>query len=396
LDETGLIFDEREQGTGLHALLVGVSSYPYLQSGEKEKAETYGLGQLKSPARTVADIAQWLIKRKDRLGTPLRSCRLLASPSLAEQRNVPWLADSTPATMENMLKAAHAWRSDANSNNENATIFYFAGHGIQRTRGDSVLLLEDFLGGFTLLDRAVELSNIYNGMANPSFRDIAQTQIYVVDACRTNITKLRDFAAPSPVSVFDVEVGGMDNRAAPIFFASAAGHATYGSSTGGGASVFGTDFLNCLSGAAGDCVFIDSTRHWIVTIGSLARALSALTAQYNQAKGSGLRTLNVDKYTALDTVIHFLDQAPRVDCSIALEPYEAAEFTLIDFLNKAGAAAHPFTTPVTPNPICFDVEAGGYFLSAKVPSEKKPAFRDVEREIVTISPPFFKYHLRLM
>jgi hypothetical protein len=55
---------------GLHAFLIGVSSYPFAAGGEREVADTYGIGQLTSPASTVAHIATWLLQNSASLAFP--------------------------------------------------------------------------------------------------------------------------------------------------------------------------------------------------------------------------------------------------------------------------------------------------------------------------------------
>src|SRR4051794_12235067 len=83
--DSGLIFDDIERdGPGLHALLIGVSKYPHLRGGDDEAEETYGLGQLVSPARTVRDLADLLLRDRASLSPPLKTCRLLVSPSTSE------------------------------------------------------------------------------------------------------------------------------------------------------------------------------------------------------------------------------------------------------------------------------------------------------------------------
>ncbi|ALJ36343.1 MULTISPECIES: caspase family protein [Azospirillum] len=400
----GLIFDDRPHNSrpGLHALLIGVSGYPYLSGGPRNRGPAYGLGQLSAPARTVKDIAGWLIARKDKLTAPLKTCRLLASPSSLERHadqpitGVPPLAEVAPATLDTVLSAAAAWRTDASVHPQDVTLFYFAGHGIQRSRGDSVLLLEDFLGGRTLLDRAINVNNIYNGMANfLAYPNTARTQFFFVDACRADIRQLREFVTPETTAVFDVELGGVDDRVAPIFFAAAAGHETYG--IRGEQTLFGRDFLNCLNGKAGDRVLIGDQKQWVVNIGTLARSLNYLTEHDNQKHGIPYRSFNIDKYTTLNTAIHYLDQAPLVECEFFIEPDVASRIARIRCLDARQKSAHRFRFPVKPNPYTFEIPAGGYTIEAGVAKRRPkglPSYSEPDPDIITVTPPTFHYALR--
>ena len=98
---------------------------------------------------------------------PLTSCRLLLSPSPPEIASEPALADlADAATVENLNDAAYAWRADAASDRDNVTLFYFAGHGVQRLHGEHVLLLQDFGKPNTcLLRSAFDSTNLIQGMA---------------------------------------------------------------------------------------------------------------------------------------------------------------------------------------------------------------------------------------
>ena len=137
-----LLFDARAALTGqpgMHALVVGVSAYPHLAGGADPVADPWGMGQLTSTASSAHMIFEWL--KAAQLSVPLATCRLLLSPSPGEAA-LSGVAE--PATVDNLLREADAWRRDASTNRDNATLFYFAGHGIQRTKEDAVLCLQDF------------------------------------------------------------------------------------------------------------------------------------------------------------------------------------------------------------------------------------------------------------
>ena len=124
---------------GLHALIVGVSQYPSLEGGATPVADPWGMGQLTSTASTAHMIAEWL--KGALLPVPLATIRLLLSPA-ASEGHLAGIAD--PATLDNVIAEADAWRTDASSNRDSRTFFYFAGHGIQRNKEDAVFCLAGF------------------------------------------------------------------------------------------------------------------------------------------------------------------------------------------------------------------------------------------------------------
>jgi hypothetical protein len=389
-DPEGLVFRSKDDGPGLHVLLVGVSAYTYLNDGDHQCADTRGLGQIDCAARTAYEIFNWLARPRPELQLrhPLRTCRLLASPSPAELQTAPQLAHALPATFDNLEKAVLAWRKDAATDRAGATLFYFAGHGVQRTRGDSLLLLSEFLAPGATLKHSVDLSCIYDGMGEPDFPDMAQTQYYFVDACRTDLPGVQELADRSAPALWDVTLGGSDERVAPIFHGAGSGQLAYGSTVPGGVSAFGTDLLASLNGGGAERVrCADGTSRWEVTIGTLARSLPLLVRDANEARARKLRSFGVDKWTDMDATITVLSDAPTVDCMLQIWPNGAESCASIDL--TLGAAPCRLAPPLK-NPHPFQVKAGGYVLRASVPPDAMPAYAAIE-EVVTVSPPRFTH-----
>src|SRR5882672_7155518 len=192
-----LVLDNRNAlkgGKGLHALIVGVSHYNHLPGGNAEiGTETYGLNQLTAAATSAYKVYEWLKARGEHLVAPLATVRLLLSPS-NDETNLLGLAD--PSTWANFAEEASRWQEDASANDDDATFFYFAGHGIIRNKHDSVLLCEDFARPRRgPLPNVVELDNLFYGMAPPAppekqrahkplYKQRARKQFYFIDACR--------------------------------------------------------------------------------------------------------------------------------------------------------------------------------------------------------------------
>ncbi|WP_419813887.1 hypothetical protein [Glacieibacterium sp.] len=391
-DLDGLVFRSTDEGPGLHVLLVGVSKYPHLLDGDQPSPNARGLRQLDCAARTAMEIYGWLTRPDTTLGHPLRTVRILASPSEAELITAPDLAEAIPATRANLEIAAVAWRDDAAKDRDGATLFYFAGHGIQRTRGDSLLLLADFLGAGPMLARSFDLSCIYDGMAEPDFPDIAQTQYYFVDACRTDLPDVQKLANASAPALWDVTLGGTDERIAPIFHAATAGKVAFGSTVPGEVSAFGKDLLACLGGAGAENVRGPNGRaRWEVTIGTLANALPVLIRDADQPRGRRARSFGLDKWTDMDATITVLPDAPTVDCLLQLSPAGAEACISVDL--TLGGGPYCFTAPLD-NPHAFKAKAGGYLLRTSVLPDATLTFAPFE-EVVTVLPPRFTHSVFL-
>jgi hypothetical protein len=229
-----LIFDRRRKQRdvpGMHVLIAGVSSYRHGKGGRAKPATIdLGIDQLSAAATSAYLFCHWLLAHQHRFAIPLESLRVLLSPSLEEIERRPELADfGDHCTLQNFLAAAAEWRNDATGHPDSVTMFYFAGHGAQRTKGDSVLLFEDFgdgVGG--PLRNAVDTENILYGMAPSRARkQIARTQMYFIDACRVRPAVFKNYRLMHTTSVFEIDELERDDRHAPIFFAATSGSQAY-------------------------------------------------------------------------------------------------------------------------------------------------------------------------
>jgi hypothetical protein len=134
-------WDQRSEvpAPGFHALLIGVSHYPFLSGGDQVPVPqlqriSASLKQLSGPAKTAADLALWLMNRRHRLVVPLRTCRLLVSSDVSEPEELQGLS---PASLTGIHDALWGWHDDLNQDPDGVGLFYFAGHGIQKDRTDS-------------------------------------------------------------------------------------------------------------------------------------------------------------------------------------------------------------------------------------------------------------------
>lgn len=361
---------------GVHALIVGVSAYRFLPTGNQAGTpESLGLRQLSSTALSAYRVFRWLESRQQNLPLPLATCRVLLSPSAEETVSEPALAGlAQAATLENFLREARDWRQDAAGNEENMTFFYFAGHGAQRTREDGVILLEDFgdgLGG--PLKNAVDVGNIFKGMAKSNaFPSMAQTQLYFVDACRDFLTSFRNYEPDDATQVFRVQLTGEDRRRAPIFFAAAPGTRAYARI--GEQTLFSQALLECLSNDAADFKELNGQERWCVSVHSLSEALTQRIADLNELEGADQEI--VVGGLGQEAVISYLDGAPSVRVVLEVEPPEAMQVTRLEVLDDQGGPGPQLPFPLEPHPYSCTWPAGFYTIHATI---SPPDARYVDR-----------------
>lgn len=349
-----------------HALIVGVSEYPYLPGGTGQLGpRDFGMGQLSAAASSAARVADWLQSAARRLPVPLGIIRLLLSPTPEEIASRPSLATAgLPATRDSLIREALAWREDCTTDRENIALFFFAGHGVQRSRADAVLLTSDFAeaGGNPLLN-AVDVNNLFGGMA-PSVKrqQMAETQLWFIDACRGFPEEFDDFERLAATEVFEVVRPDVDKRCAPIYFGALPG--TSARSIIGDATIFSKALLRCLNGGAG-CRLPGSTQ-WIVTVGSLLRGLQLMVGELNAKEGADQEVFDGGQTPRQDTPIVALEGVPDVEVRIELHPPAAASRVALSVQRSDGTSVS-VPSPLDPNPFPDRWPAGVYRVAAAPP-----------------------------
>jgi hypothetical protein len=356
-------FDAGKQDPGVHALIIGVGAY-----GAGPLSTKFKFSSLEGPAQCARDLADFLIDREDKLTRPLRTLRLLASPSQPE-RDRPALQNLVPATFDNIALAIKAWHKDAARSKQEVTFFYFGGHGLQRSRDNALLLPEDFLTGSKVFEKVIDLTGLRAGMAvSKAVPEIAQNQFYFIDACRDDLNDearaaVNDDANTAPAEtvpvILDTQPFGEDVRNMPIYFASASGKETFVDAANK-STLFGAKLLDCLK--TGGATQVDS--QWAVTISRLGGALTKWAKAQNLETVEGRNTYNTGGQILYDdTIIHRLDARPLVPCKLRFHDDISSSLKTLAIRLENSIVGDSRFPPVLKNPHETTIPAASYVIS---------------------------------
>lgn len=147
------VYTNKELGRpGTHVLVVGVENYPYLNGGNQAQAETFGMGQLTSPAISAKEMVSWFMGplcNPARAGfynatSPLASVEVLIGASAPVSVDAPTGSVMVDGANRTQVKSAfNAWKTRVVDEPGSTGIFYFCGHGI--SDGVQYALCQDFL-----------------------------------------------------------------------------------------------------------------------------------------------------------------------------------------------------------------------------------------------------------
>jgi hypothetical protein len=267
---------------------------------------------------------------------------LLLSPSAIEIAAIADLATLSPrANRQNFKDAARAWRTDASVNSADMTMFYFAGHGMQRGPEEGILLLDDFLADDdTVLAKAAELGNIRNGMApSAACPCIGLTQFYFIDACLDRPKAQSKFVNPQVPPIFDVLLNVVDRREAPVLFSTFDGALSIGRR--GKTSYFAEALMQAFERGAEDPEDIPTGgTQWPVTSITIKNSLDAFYERNKLGTNVTLSSL-----VGLP-VLRYLNNPPDVECKIRINPQRmngTCRVTVYDYVDTPAAGVWPQT-----------------------------------------------------
>jgi hypothetical protein len=138
---------------GVHALIAGVSDYPYLAGGSRPTLNSMGMRQLVVSASAAAQIFGWLRQAKRMASRTVITCRLLLAPGpsigpdgITEQAFVNRITGGhyENPTFDGLERAIKEWADEfyvvsRDRSAENAAFFFFSGHGLEILASPSLL-----------------------------------------------------------------------------------------------------------------------------------------------------------------------------------------------------------------------------------------------------------------
>jgi hypothetical protein len=369
---------------GLHVLIAGVSDYAHLPADNlqpvSETSRSFGMQKLSCTAVSAYMLYQWLVEPnpdpKRSLYRDLATVRLLLSPTQSEIDAKPELAGlCDPCTLAKFKSEFKAWRIDAASDQDNHTLFYFAGHGIMRSKTDSVLLLEGYDDpDEPVLHHTVDMNHLLELMrpttpgspTHAKFHNIARTQTFFVDACRNYPAAITNFqnAQPSPIDdEIDLDV---DFRDMSVFYSALSGGRA--KEIIGKQTIFSRLLIHSLTNTGMCCIEKrpNGTAAWGSTTDSLNRALKS---SFDALKNNAPELVGEQDYDpgkiAPGVIIYRLEKPPLVPFQLTVQPEIASTLFQLQVRNFQGKKVLEKIAPITPYPYQDRLPAGYYRFNAE-------------------------------
>jgi Caspase domain len=376
-----LWLDRRSQlaaSPGTHALVIATSRYDHLPepgAAPPTGNETFGLVQARSPASGAFGFAKWLRDSYVNPEAPLASVDVLVTPSAQEAAADAELAAVTSSTLRSdVQQAIYAWRDRCTGQREGVAILYVSGHGIQVSRQDAIVLLQDFAKERRVLDGAIDIGSVFYGMRG---EDLPARQFFFVDACRIRPEAFNRYASLGTGVGLDEPQVGDERRTAPMYFSASPDTAALG--IPGTGTIFAQALLASLSGLAVS-EYPDERGRWHVDVTSLQKALE-LYVQELAASYQDLQEVVTGGYVR-NVPFHFYPNPPDLTVNIHLDPDAAAHIAQACVHNDIDNV-DLVTTPFVSNPVRATVPAGFYTLRVTI-NPPTPPFQDRTRPLPVI------------
>lgn len=377
---TDILNKRGRDGPCTHALVIGVSHYRHLDGGMKPTArgETWGMGQLTSAATSAAKIAAWLSDPRGGYhnpGAPLQTLRVLVSPQKSEKlpKRIAAVVNGPGfrATRENVERALAEFKRDCESNIDNVGFVYIVGHGIQLSKHDAIVLLED-LGDpnhATTLKGAIDAVGCHRGLDHSR---AASNQFWFVDACRQRPEIAEEFETMKGALTLDEQHG--QAASSPLFLASATREVAF--ARPGKQTLFCEGLLEALRGHAATGPN-SRCSDWHVSTLSLNEKLTEIVDRLATAEGK--KQTVVPRGSQAHAVVQRFRGPPKVRLTVQLLPRAAAGSSKAKLL--AGGRTPVSGVPET-FPFDMSLAAGLYLLAV----EAGPPFKSTS-EILNLVPP---------
>jgi hypothetical protein len=306
----------------VHVLVIGVSDYPYLEGGSKQKNfENAGLGQLTSPSASARALCERLQSSFSPPGLPLGSIEVLCSSRTQFQNEAGEAVDVATPTLARVRKAAGGWVARGNEHEDNLLLFYFCGHGVSSGIVHS-LLLEDF--GRNSNDPfntgAIDAESFMDGISATN----ATKQVFIIDACRTvghaAFARYGEQRGAPVISAAAHGRLGVVQQAA--LWATALGSQAYGLPNT--PSVFMSAMLHAMEG--GGALQDPNNGQWVIQPDMLKRAIDHIVQRVPAFASAGLQYATLDRM-GQGIGVHQLAGVPSVPVKVNCNPTSRTSVT---------------------------------------------------------------------
>lgn len=296
-DEAVVFSDGAGKGEArTHVLLVGVGHYPNFANGTR-RGDPAPLKDLKAPAPSVRELADWFIGDYNYPPAPLGSVALLISEDPPQQYRSPKGQVSTPPvpTYQRFEGEALAWLERGNGNEDSRLIFFFCGHGYGYSVETSLLMADFDFSVANPWNLALDLSTFKAG--NEEYK--AAEQLFFIDACRRphgDLIQPKAAIGRSPTAPSEKpREGYRRKRKAPVFFST--GNDEPARAKVGETSVFTQAFLRAVRGMGAR----DDSGDWQVSSLAMLEAIDHVSkrltegdfADPQQPQGEDARSLDI-------------------------------------------------------------------------------------------------------
>lgn len=390
---------KRRAGPVTHALVIGVSYYDHFADGPEpsELGWQWGMPQLTCAARSAAEVANWLATdyTANNRQRPLQTLRVLLSPAPGEKLPPLRGVSYKPASSANVEEALREFVDDCKRNADDVAFVYIAGHGVQLTGHEAIVLLSDAGNPrhLTVLEGAINVTACHAAM---SHADTASTQFWFVDACRDDRSDIVARFAPLRGAItvdlpvregrdrFEADRRAPDKKGSPmvspIFLATSSRDTAWANEHE--RSVFCQALLEALR--AGAAVEPDgSCPDWHVSTYSLDERLKLRVQELARQHGKQQHVHTTGRWGK--AIVHRLPP-PRVRLKVNLLPSTAAPFTSASLLLNAKTPVRriprgwPLVTDINPGMYLLTVTTRSPFNSVNDIVDAKPPTvdRDVE------------------
>jgi len=337
----------------VHALIIGVGAYHYLNDGKDALVQTHpaalALRQLQSPPLSAVALYEAIIGLdvQHKLSLPLGSIAFLASQIPGSNSIPPTIMHVLDPTFDNIAVAFDEWLVRCESNPRNIAILYFCGHGAQH--GDQFLLTADF---GSRVNAPFEGSfNIDQTMLALGQRKI-DNQFILIDSCRQMLNGTLA-TKPSVRNLLDMSLVGKDFKNLTSF--KAAVNNELALAPLGQVSYFTKAVINGMSGAASKL----KRKKWVVSTSQLSMHMDMLLNLEKPGSAEASR-YEANQRGSFDLCVSDFPTKRKV--ILTCDPDSALPTANLECIEVDGKYNN--TRPPDAQPWEFETEAGFYRINA--------------------------------